>query len=49
MPPAATGLGQAIVQSLVKGAGGRISVDDAPEGGARFRVEVPLADRSEDQ
>lgn len=38
-----TGLGLAIVQSLVQGAGGVIAVDDAPEGGARFRFELPAA------
>ncbi|MEM9457032.1 MAG: ATP-binding protein [Myxococcota bacterium] len=40
-----TGLGLAIVQSLVQGAGGTITVDDAPEGGARFRFELPVAER----
>lgn len=44
-----TGLGLAIVQSLVQGAGGTISVDDAPEGGARFRFELPAVQRAEDE
>ncbi|MCA9706024.1 MAG: hypothetical protein KDK70_09275, partial [Myxococcales bacterium] len=46
-----TGLGLAIVQSLVQGAGGSITVDDAPEGGARFQVRLPAAggDRAGEQ
>lgn len=36
-----TGLGLALVQSLVHGAGGRIEVDSGPSGGACFRFEIP--------
>jgi signal transduction histidine kinase len=37
-----TGLGLAIAKDFVELHGGRISVDDAPEGGAQFTVEIPL-------
>lgn len=36
-----TGLGLAVAQRVVELHGGRIVVDDAPGGGARFRVEIP--------
>ena len=36
------GLGLAVVRSLVEAQGGSISVDDAPSGGARFTVRLPL-------
>jgi signal transduction histidine kinase len=36
-----TGLGLAIARELTVLHGGRIEVDEAPEGGARFRVRVP--------
>ncbi|MCW2525318.1 MAG: tcrY [Pseudonocardiales bacterium] len=39
-----SGLGLSIVAALVAGHGGRISVETAPGSGARFRVELPLAD-----
>jgi signal transduction histidine kinase len=41
--PAGTGLGLSVVRQLVAELGGRWSVSDAPEGGARFHVELPLA------
>jgi signal transduction histidine kinase len=37
------GLGLAISQHLAKEAGGSIAVEDAPEGGARFRLRLPRA------
>ncbi|MEO1749260.1 MAG: response regulator, partial [Pseudomonadota bacterium] len=36
------GLGLAISMRLVEDLAGRIEVSDAPEGGARFRVEIPV-------
>lgn len=36
-----TGLGLAIVDGMVRELGGRVEVDDAPEGGACFRVVIP--------
>jgi signal transduction histidine kinase len=38
-----TGLGLAFVREIVRDHGGDISVDQAPEGGARFRFDVPAA------
>ena len=38
-----TGLGLAIVKHLVQGLGGEVSASEAPGGGARLRVELPLA------
>ncbi len=37
-----TGLGLAIVRDLVGLLGGSATVDGAPEGGARFRIQLPL-------
>src|SRR5262249_13063000 len=37
-----TGLGLAIAQEFVELHGGTITVDDAPEGGACFTIELPL-------
>jgi signal transduction histidine kinase len=39
------GLGLAVVGSLVDAHGGRVTIDDAPGGGARFTVTVPLFQR----
>jgi PAS domain S-box-containing protein len=36
------GLGLTMVQRSVEGTGGRIVVDDAPDGGARFTVSLPF-------
>ncbi len=38
-----TGLGLSIVRRLVEAMGGSVVVDDAPTGGARFVVDVPVA------
>ncbi|HZS49502.1 MAG TPA: response regulator [Bryobacterales bacterium] len=38
-----TGLGLAIVREFVSILGGTVAVGDAPEGGAEFTIEVPLA------
>ena len=38
-----TGLGLFVSYGIVERHGGRIEVDDAPGGGARFRVSFPLA------
>jgi signal transduction histidine kinase len=40
--PAGTGLGLSVVRQLVAELGGRCSVFNLPERGARFRVELPL-------
>jgi len=37
-----TGLGLAIVDGMVRELGGRVEVDDAPGGGACFRVTIPM-------
>jgi nitrogen fixation/metabolism regulation signal transduction histidine kinase len=39
-----TGLGLAIVKKVVLEHGGEVRLDRAPEGGARFSIEVPLMD-----
>jgi signal transduction histidine kinase len=44
-----TGLGLALVQEHVRLHGGRVWVTDAPTGGARFVVELPISRLSADQ
>lgn len=39
--PAGTGLGLAIVREFTSLLGGSVSIDDAPEGGVQFTVELP--------
>jgi signal transduction histidine kinase len=43
---AGSGIGLAVVHDLVTQHGGRVSVEAAPSGGARFVVELPRSDRA---
>jgi two-component system sensor histidine kinase KdpD len=43
-----TGMGLAIVQGLLRAQGGRVSVEDGADGGARFAISVPAASRITD-
>ena len=40
---AGTGIGLAVVSELVQAYGGRVAIDDAPGGGARFTADLPSA------
>ncbi|MDQ8046245.1 MAG: HAMP domain-containing sensor histidine kinase, partial [Patulibacter sp.] len=46
--PAGAGLGLAVVRGIVESHGGLVTVTDAPTGGARFSVRLPLVDTSDD-
>ena len=43
--PEGAGLGLAIARRIVEANRGRITVDDAPRGGARFAIELPAEER----
>ena len=42
------GLGLFVAEGLVRAAGGRLTATNRPEGGARFRVELPDASADAD-
>jgi signal transduction histidine kinase len=45
-PQEGTGLGLAICESIVKGLGGKITMEENPAGGATFHVEIPAKEPS---
>jgi len=46
---AGSGIGLAVVKALVEETGGQVAVEDAPGGGARFVVLLPLAAQASDR
>lgn len=46
--PAGAGLGLAVVRGIVEAQGGTVAVTDAPLGGARFTVRLPLVETDDD-
>ena len=42
--PSGSGLGLSIVQAIVQRHGGTVSAGDAPGGGARFEIVLPVSD-----